>query len=107
LLMALGCFTIPIFPIGLELGVETTFPIAEATSSGILITFGQLLMFLLTEAMEQGSSSHLIYHVEAGQNFQLSMDIWCLTAIFSAIFALALLKPKYRRLEFEKKSRRV
>jgi FLVCR family MFS transporter 7 len=40
LLIALGFFAIPIFPISLELGVETTFPVAEATSSGILIIAG-------------------------------------------------------------------
>ncbi|VDM40673.1 unnamed protein product, partial [Toxocara canis] len=59
-MMLLGFFAIPVFPIGmlidlidcdqwpmqsmedvrLELGVETTFPIAEATSSGILIIGG-------------------------------------------------------------------
>jgi hypothetical protein len=40
LFAALGFFTIPIFPISLELGVESTFPVAEATSSGILIISG-------------------------------------------------------------------
>jgi len=36
----LGFFAIPVFPISLELGVESTFPVAEATSSGILIIAG-------------------------------------------------------------------
>ncbi|KAF7639977.1 hypothetical protein Mgra_00000421 [Meloidogyne graminicola] len=36
----MGIFAIPVFPISLELGVESTFPIAEASSSGILVIAG-------------------------------------------------------------------
>uniref|UniRef100_A0A183BSU9 MFS domain-containing protein n=1 Tax=Globodera pallida TaxID=36090 RepID=A0A183BSU9_GLOPA len=48
LLTLLGFFAVPVFPISLELGVESTFPVAEATSSGLLIISGQLQLFLLT-----------------------------------------------------------
>uniref|UniRef100_A0A914N1X3 Uncharacterized protein n=1 Tax=Meloidogyne incognita TaxID=6306 RepID=A0A914N1X3_MELIC len=42
----LGIFTIPVFPISLELGVESTFPVAEASSSGILVIAGFVLKIL-------------------------------------------------------------
>lgn len=32
--------------------METTFPVAEATSSGILIIAGQMLLFLVTFLMQ-------------------------------------------------------
>lgn len=31
-----GLFALPLFPVCLELGVEVTYPVAEATSSGLL-----------------------------------------------------------------------
>ena len=35
-----GAFGFAIYPIGLELGVEVTYPVAEATSSGLIIMLG-------------------------------------------------------------------
>jgi hypothetical protein len=64
LLCLLGFFSIPVFPISLELGVETTFPVAEATSSGVLIIAGQLLMFIVTFGMEGLESSYLAYETQ-------------------------------------------
>lgn len=37
-----------IFPIGIEIGIETTFPVQEATSSGLLVTFAYLISVFLT-----------------------------------------------------------
>jgi hypothetical protein len=64
LLCLLGFFSIPVFPISLELGVETTFPVAEATSSGVLIIAGQLMMFSVTFGMEGLESSYLGYETQ-------------------------------------------
>lgn len=36
----LGGFGFAMYPIGLEMGVEATYPVAEATSSGIIIMLG-------------------------------------------------------------------
>jgi FLVCR family MFS transporter 7 len=49
-----GFFGFAIYPIGLEVGVETTYPVAEATSTGIIIIAGQLqgvVYVLLTSAL--------------------------------------------------------
>lgn len=35
-----GAFGFAIYPIGLEMGVEATFPVAEATSTGLIIMIG-------------------------------------------------------------------
>lgn len=39
-----GLFGLPVYPIGNELAVETTYPVGEATSSGILFMFGYSLI---------------------------------------------------------------
>uniref|UniRef100_A0A1I7YQ66 MFS domain-containing protein n=1 Tax=Steinernema glaseri TaxID=37863 RepID=A0A1I7YQ66_9BILA len=106
LLSAIGSFWIPPFPIGLEIGVETTFPVAEATSSGVLVTAGQLLMFFLTFLMNHAREQSWFYgqygpHSLFTKNFQLAIDLWCFVAIFATIFTCLLLRPKYRRMEFE------
>ncbi len=37
-----GAFGFAIYPIGLEMGVEATYPVAEATSSGLIIMAGSV-----------------------------------------------------------------
>lgn len=37
-----GAAGFSIYPIGLEMGVEATFPVAEATSTGLIIMIGQV-----------------------------------------------------------------
>ncbi|KAI6228694.1 hypothetical protein M3Y99_01196100 [Aphelenchoides fujianensis] len=122
LLCLLGFFSIPVFPISLELGVETTFPIAEATSSGVLIIAGQSLMFLVTYAMEGLQSASWIYATPPNlavsmanatdlsysglfsENYHLAVDFWTISAIAAAIFTSLCLWPRYQRLEFEERS---
>ncbi|VDM60518.1 unnamed protein product [Angiostrongylus costaricensis] len=57
----LGAFSIPQFPIGVEMGVETTFPIYEATSSGLLVLSGQLWMFTMYFVFETAKKLKLFY----------------------------------------------
>nr|CAD2170407.1 unnamed protein product [Meloidogyne enterolobii] len=96
----LGIFTIPVFPISLELGVESTFPVAEASSSGILVIAGQLQLFLLTFTMHSLESVEWIYGDK--RNYKLAIDFWTLSAVLGAIFAFLLLRPRYNRLEYER-----
>lgn len=42
-----GFSTIPIMPVGIELGVEVTFPIDESYSTGMLMLSGQLFGVIL------------------------------------------------------------
>ncbi|KAI6236872.1 hypothetical protein M3Y95_00204800 [Aphelenchoides besseyi] len=118
LLCLFGFFSIPVFPISLELGVETTFPVAEATSSGVLIIAGQLLMFSVTFAMEGLQSVNWLYsNLETNTNstltrysnffdanYHLSIDFWTGASILAAVFTCLCLWPRYQRLEFEERT---
>ncbi|KAJ1348208.1 hypothetical protein KIN20_003459 [Parelaphostrongylus tenuis] len=99
----LGAFSIPQFPIGVEMGVETTFPIYEATSSGLLVLSGQLWMFVMYFVFETTKKLKLIYKFNEGSaagNWQMNLDIWCALAIIAAILSFAV-NPRYKRLMFE------
>ncbi|KAE9550784.1 hypothetical protein FO519_005999 [Halicephalobus sp. NKZ332] len=114
LLVLLGFFCIPSFPIGLELGIETTYPIAEASSSGVLIISSQLLLFTVIAILNNVPKMEWLYLArnqkghenERGdvifeQNYQLAVDAWTIMAILSAVFTCTCLWPRYKRLEYE------
>uniref|UniRef100_A0A1I7YR41 MFS domain-containing protein n=1 Tax=Steinernema glaseri TaxID=37863 RepID=A0A1I7YR41_9BILA len=116
LVLLLGFFAFPTWPMGLELGVETTFPVAEATSSGVLITCSQVLVFGLGYLMKVASGLHIFYKQRLSMNFQLGIDLWCVITVATAIFTFFTLRPKqvqrlrllkitefrYKRIEYEK-----
>uniref|UniRef100_A0A0N4ZCM3 MFS domain-containing protein n=1 Tax=Parastrongyloides trichosuri TaxID=131310 RepID=A0A0N4ZCM3_PARTI len=54
-----GFFGFAIYPIGLEVGVEITFPVAEATSTGLICILGQIegIVFLLVTNAFSGTIS--------------------------------------------------
>ncbi|CAI2353943.1 unnamed protein product [Caenorhabditis sp. 36 PRJEB53466] len=93
----LGAFSIPQFPIGVELGVETTFPVMEATSSGVLVIFGSLFMFIIPFVQTYTESLRLFY----AQSWKFALDVTCGLSLVSVILSLLFLKPRYRRLELE------
>ncbi|KAK0410603.1 hypothetical protein QR680_005227 [Steinernema hermaphroditum] len=99
LVALISFFATPTWPIGLELGVETTFPVAEATSSGVLITCVQLALFLLGYAMK--GVSRLGLSTSPYNKYQVALDLWSLVALAMALFAFFLLNPRHRRREFE------
>ncbi|KAK6038155.1 hypothetical protein COOONC_24341 [Cooperia oncophora] len=86
----LGGFSIPQFPIGVEMGVETTFPIYEATSSGLLVLSGQLWMFVMYYVFETTKKLKIIYEFDdtklAG-NWQLNLDIWCFLGVVAMVLS--------------------
>ncbi|KAE9421562.1 hypothetical protein Angca_004716, partial [Angiostrongylus cantonensis] len=99
----LGSFSIPQFPIGVEMGVETTFPIYEATSSGLLVLSGQLWMFIMYFVFETTKKLNLFYKFNESSpagNWQLNLDIWCILAIIATILSFVM-NPRYKRLMFE------
>lgn len=61
-----GFFGFMTYPLGLELGIECTFPVvAEATSSGLLMLSGQLqgilFIYLTTQSAKEDIGGHLDY----------------------------------------------
>ncbi|CAB3399010.1 unnamed protein product [Caenorhabditis bovis] len=98
----LGAFSIPQFPIGVELGVETTFPVLEATSSGILVISGSLWMFIIPFLHEAFDDLNWFYNTgENEKNWQLALDLSCFIACVSVILSIFFMRPRYRRLELE------
>ncbi|KAK5978367.1 hypothetical protein GCK32_012152, partial [Trichostrongylus colubriformis] len=86
----LGGFSIPQFPIGVEMGVETTFPVYEATSSGLLVLSGQLWMFVMYYAFETIKKLKIVYKFDDTKpsgNWQLNLDIWCLLGMVAVILS--------------------
>ena len=64
-----GFFGFMTYPLGLELGIECTFPaVQEATSSGLLMLSGQLqgilFIYLTTQTAEQNTKGILDYKCE-------------------------------------------
>lgn len=109
----LGFFSTPIYPIGLELGVEITFPIAEATSSGILVIGGQLQLFLVTFLMQILKKTNWFRRTQLqypdskdlpSNNFQLSADCWCVFTVITTVFTCFALLPKYNRVRYEEEA---
>ncbi|CAI4223986.1 unnamed protein product [Auanema sp. JU1783] len=104
----LGALSIPMFPIGSELGVEMTYPVYEATSSGLLVLNGQCLMLIFYGLTEVIKRIDIFYHYESNRlsgNWQLVLDAWLLLAGVTAIISWTVLKPKYRRMEAEKSNK--
>ncbi|VDL82291.1 unnamed protein product [Nippostrongylus brasiliensis] len=85
------------------MGVETTFPVYEATSSGLLVLSGQLWMFIMYYTFEVTKKMNIIYDFDpktTAGNWELNLDIWCVLGIL-AVGLSFLSSPRYKRMEFE------
>ncbi|VDO62155.1 unnamed protein product [Haemonchus placei] len=99
----LGGFSIPQFPIGVEMGVETTFPVYEATSSGLLVLSGQLWMFVMYYVFETTKKLKIMYEFDDTKpsgNWQLNLDIWCILGVVAAFLSFVA-NPTYKRMQYE------
>ncbi|KAI6177274.1 hypothetical protein M3Y97_00889000 [Aphelenchoides bicaudatus] len=114
--LSFGFFGFPTYPLGLELAVETTYPIPEATASGSLICTGQILGILyivLTGELNRQPSEHLKSIQTCVQidksievfEWQTSSFTWSGIVVLTAIFAIALFWPTYKRIEHENAQR--
>ncbi|VDL67753.1 unnamed protein product [Nippostrongylus brasiliensis] len=80
------------------MGVETTFPVYEATSSGLLVLSGQLWMFIMYYTFEMTKKMNIIYDFDpkttAGnweylkahklkECISVNLDIWCVLGILA------------------------
>ena len=52
MMAAIGFFTTPVLPLALELGAEITYPLSEATPSGVLMSAGQLVGIIVILIMD-------------------------------------------------------
>uniref|UniRef100_A0A1I7YQD6 MFS domain-containing protein n=1 Tax=Steinernema glaseri TaxID=37863 RepID=A0A1I7YQD6_9BILA len=100
LITLINFFSSPTWPVSLELGVETTFPVAEATSAGVLVTCGQLFLFVLGYSMKGVAA---LGSTSSNNPYQAAVDLWCLVTFAVTIFTFIFLHPRHKRLEFEQK----
>ncbi|CAI2353942.1 unnamed protein product [Caenorhabditis sp. 36 PRJEB53466] len=101
----MSCCAIHI-PIGNEMGVETTYPVQESISTGVLNTFGQTWLFSLYFILYALQDSHWIYKSSGkGGSWQLSLDFWVAVSVLNAFIALLFLKPRYNRLQMEEEAK--
>uniref|UniRef100_A0A1I7TP41 MFS domain-containing protein n=1 Tax=Caenorhabditis tropicalis TaxID=1561998 RepID=A0A1I7TP41_9PELO len=71
-------------PIGNEMGVETTYPVQESISTGVLNTFGQAWLFTLYFVMYALQESNWIYKNNGkGGSWELAMDFWAFISILN------------------------
>ncbi|CAI5453346.1 unnamed protein product [Caenorhabditis angaria] len=78
-------------PIGCELGVETTYPVHESISTGILNAIGQLWLFIFF---------FILYDLEYA-GWLTSINFWLTTSILNSFLALIFLRPTYNRMKVE------
>lgn len=95
-------------PIGNEMGVETTYPVQESISTGVLNTFGQAWLFCLYFVMYALQDSNWIYKTSGkGGSWELALDFWALVSILNFFVALFFLNPRYNRLQMEEEAQRT
>ncbi|XP_077972584.1 solute carrier family 49 member A3-like [Styela clava] len=109
-----GLFGLPVYPIGNELSVETTYPVGEATSSGILFMFGQLQGIVLVVVLsaigremspdELGNSKCTTNDDSEVKVYDMALSTYIMTgyAAIVLIFFVAAFRTKYKRLEAER-----
>ncbi|XP_033756588.1 solute carrier family 49 member A3-like isoform X1 [Pecten maximus] len=113
-----GMFGFALYPISLEMAVEITYPVAEATSSGLLVVSGQIqgiVMILVSQvlaqplpATEKSYSSCVVGCGADDDNF--TPQDWTDPIIFmlcygttAAVIGVIFLRGDYKRLKAEQK----
>ncbi|CAI5455198.1 unnamed protein product [Caenorhabditis angaria] len=112
-----GVLGLATYPIGLELASECTFPVSEATSSGLIVLSGQVqsliyvfIMKRYTRELEPGRKDVQTCGVQGDTtnipyDNTLSILIFSILAALLVVILVALFKPIYKRLEAERGNR--
>jgi len=107
----LGFLAVGIYPMCLEVGVETTYPIDESISTGAIVVMGQILgaaFVLIMEALEVPLTAGQVRYQNcqsettqpANMNNAGLFVVACATVLSVAM--LIFFRPKYLRLEAER-----
>ncbi|XP_013401658.1 solute carrier family 49 member A3 [Lingula anatina] len=109
-----GIFGFALYPVCLELAVETTFPVAEATSAGFLLISGQIQGIIFVLVMEVIAVELPVNNLQACKVSKVEPtppmdytypDIFlCCVAAVGAIFLVTCFKCPYKRLRAEQAS---
>lgn len=114
-----GGFGLTIYPISMEIAVEVTFPVAEATSSGLCVVSGQAQGIAYMFAMQYlaqplpGEEQYLETgcHIQQNATTVFEAQDWTYSNLYifnviSTVAVVALIlffKPTYKRLQAENK----
>ncbi|XP_071793286.1 solute carrier family 49 member A3-like [Asterias amurensis] len=106
-----GTFGFGAYPVIMELGVETTYPVAEGTSTGFLVMAGQvqgiagilLSQYLTTDLTPHQKNIQLCRGDVTPQDLTLPLLIFAGYAAFNACIFLLFFKTEYKRLKAEER----
>ncbi|XP_072291990.1 solute carrier family 49 member A3 [Eucyclogobius newberryi] len=104
-----GFFGFSVYPIAMELSVECSYPVGEATSAGLIFTSGQV-QSVVYMVLLQGLTTPLAPTPgsvcgEGPQSWRVSLMVMAgLCTVFTSIFVL-FFHSRYRRLEAEEQAR--
>ncbi|KAK2572381.1 Solute carrier family 49 member A3 [Acropora cervicornis] len=106
-----GFFAFALMPVCLEVGVECTYPVAEATSAGLQWMAGQatgIVFILICQVLEvprKLKDSKCLKKTSDGRvaDFKFAMYFMSAAAVAMAILLICTFKPTYKRLEMERK----
>ncbi|XP_076594739.1 solute carrier family 49 member A3 [Chaetodon auriga] len=103
-----GFFGFSIYPVAMELSVECTYPVGEATSAGLIFISGQvqsvLYMILLQALTHRLTESPLSTCGDAVLSWRVPMLVMAgLCSLFSCCFVI-FFHTRYRRLEAEEEA---
>ncbi|EJW76717.1 major facilitator superfamily transporter [Wuchereria bancrofti] len=113
-----GVFGLASYPVGLELASECTFPVSEATSSGLVVLCGQIysIIFvaitnLFARPLQQAYKNIQVCTVEdetsstaVPQDSSISVIVLSVIATLLAVLLVIFFKPIYKRMKAEKNS---
>ncbi|GAB1607657.1 solute carrier family 49 member A3-like [Argonauta hians] len=111
-----GFFGFSLYPACMEASVECTFPVAEATSSGLLIIAGQILgvifivvMQVLAQPMNEAEKLHSVCDTSDSSSDSLDFTISNLfgsgvLVLLCVIVMMLFFRPELKRLKAEKKA---
>ncbi|CAD6200092.1 unnamed protein product [Caenorhabditis auriculariae] len=110
-----GFFGLAVYPIGLELAAECTYPVPEAISAGSIVLIGQALSSLFIfvfDSLKKPLAPNLMHlqvckvHNSDGVNdandYMISIFIFSIVAAALPCLLLAFFRPVYLRMEAEK-----
>ncbi|XP_031559501.1 solute carrier family 49 member A3-like [Actinia tenebrosa] len=109
-----GFFAFALMPVCLELGVECTYPVAEATSAGLQWIMGQasgIILIIICQVLAQSKTDQELPDAKCRksdkqgghiQDLTWAMYFLTIVAVFVAIIFIILFKPRYHRLIAER-----
>ncbi|CAB3992790.1 major facilitator superfamily domain-containing 7-a-like [Paramuricea clavata] len=103
-----GFFALALLPVGLELGVECTYPVAEATSAALLWLFGQITMILIilvAGALGTKNKGKQMSCKSGNDDMTHATYFMAVLTVVIALVFIVLFRPKYLRMEAERRER--